>query len=274
MSRSLAALQHALAAHVRTGDPAVAAAVGGTPGFPVGARLAVYRDAYRLRTAEALRADFPALLARLGHEPFDAMAGRYVARCPSMSFTLRDLGAGLAGYLRTARPYRARRDLAELAAFEWALRDAYDAADAPVQDAVALAALGAGLARYAPRLHPAVRAVALRWNTLAAWRAADAGEPPPPPQHLAQRVGCLVWRDGETVRFRSLAPDEAGCLRRVLRGGDFAALCATLRRILDTDAVPARAAALLARWAADGLLVADEIGPVRGALTRPRAARP
>lgn len=250
----LAELQTALAAHVGSGAVAIGQALRDTPAFPRAARLAVYRDAYRLRIAEALRADFPALLARLGREAFDALAVRYVARCPSRSHTLRDLGAGLAGYLRAARPYRSRRQLAELAAFEWALREAFDAADAPALDAAALAALGPELVRYVPRLHPTVRRLVLRWNTLPVWRAASAGEVLPAPTRLDRPLAALVWRHGHSVQFRSAAADEAGCLRRAGRGGDFTALCAVLRHFHEADAVPARAAALLAGWAAEGVL--------------------
>lgn len=254
---TLAMLQHALAAQVRVGDPAIAGHLPSAPGLPAPARLAVYCDAYRLRTAEALRADFPALLARLGRAHFDALAARYVARHPSTSHTLRDLGAGLAGHLRAARPYRQAPHLAELAAFEWALRAAFDGPDAEVLHAGALATLGPALVRYTPRLHPTAERLTLRWNTLPAWRAATAGTALPGAARLAAATPCVVWRRREDVHFRSLAPDEAAALRAVSRGQDFAALCQTLARFLKAGAVPTRAATLLASWAQEGLLVTD-----------------
>lgn len=263
MTTTLATLQHALTDHIRRGGAAMAgqlrAAPGpGAAGLTAPARLAVYQDAYRLRTAEALRADFPALLARLGRDGFDALAGRYLARCPSTSHTLRDLGAGFAAYLRTARPYRDARHLAELAAFEWALRAAFDGPDAPVLDAQALAALGPALVHYTPRPHPTARTLALRWNTLPAWRAASAGTGTvlPDAERLPGAMVCVVWRRAHTVHFRALAADEAAALRAASRGRDFSALCHTLARFLAADAVPARAATLLATWAQEGLLAA------------------
>lgn len=261
MTTTLALLQHALTDHIRRGGTGMAGHVRAAPGLGASglaapARLAVYQDAYRLRTAEALRADFPALLARLGRDSFDALAGRYLARCPSTSHTLRDLGAGFAAYLRSARPYRDARHLAELAAFEWALRAAFDAPDAPVLDAQALAALGPALVRYTPRPHPGARSLALRWNTLPTWRAASAGAVLPEAARLHTATACVVWRRDQTVHFRTLAADEAAALRAASRGRDFSAMCHTLARFLGADAVPARAATLLATWAQEGLLAA------------------
>lgn len=257
---TLAALQHALTEHVRHGGAGMAGHIRPAPGLDAPARLAIYHDAYRLRTAEALRADFPALLARLGRDAFDALAGRYLARYPSTSHTLRDLGAGLGAYLRAARPYREARHLAELAEFEWALRAAFDGPDAPAPDVPALAALGPALVRYTPRPHPTARGLTLRWNTLPAWRAASTGAALPGAERLARATACVVWRRDQTVHFRALAADEAAALRAAGRGRDFSAICHTLTRFLAADAVPARAATLLATWAGEGLLAA---GPDR-----------
>lgn len=286
---SLTAVQRALAAHVQQGRTDLADALRDTPTFPARDRLAVYRDAYRLRTAEALRADFPALLGCVGRDAFDALCAPYVARHPSTSHTLADLGAHLPDWLRARR----RPALAELAAFERALRTAFDAPDAAPMTRDTLAALGPALVNYAPRLHPAVRTVRLRWNTLAVWQAArqagadaqcgpegqartdarpegarpegagpegggpEGGRPcGPSPARLDRTVTVAVWRAGLEVRFRSLPADEAAAVRTVARGGDFAAVCAAVRRHRPAAETPARAATLLATWAHDGLLAA------------------
>ena len=247
---SLAAVQRALAAHVQQGRTDLADALRDTPTFPARDRLAVYRDAYRLRTAEALRADFPALLGCVGRDAFDALCAPYVARHPSTSHTLADLGAHLPDWLRARR----RPALAELAAFERALRTAFDAPDATPMTRDALAALGPALVNYAPRLHPAVRLVRLRWNTLPVWHAATAGQDIPA-SAPADRVGTVVvWRPGHEVRFRAVPADEAAAVRTGSRGGDFAALCAAVRHHRPAAETPARAAGLLATWARDGLL--------------------
>lgn len=248
---AFADFQRALAAHIRHGAAMPPGLVADGPTFPAAQRLAVYHDAYRLRLVEALSEDFPLLRALLGGAGFRRLAQRYLAACPPRSYTLRDLGRGLAGFL-VRRPV-----LRATAAFEWALLDAFDAADAPTLTAADLAAVPPQrFARLRFALAPGVQVLRLHWNVPQAWSAWQGGAAAPSPARLAAPVDCLIWRREQRVYFRTLPADEAVALAALRQGRSFGAVCNALARVGDADTAPARAAQLLATWLAEGLLAA------------------
>src|ERR1700746_691345 len=63
-------------------------------------RLEIYNRQYWFRVLSAFAEDFPGLRAVLGERRFDAVAKAYINDCPSTSFTLRNLGSKLEGWLR------------------------------------------------------------------------------------------------------------------------------------------------------------------------------
>jgi hypothetical protein len=91
-------------------------------------RLEIYNRQYWFRVIEAISGDFPALNAVLGPKRFDALILAYLKENPSMSWTLRDLGARLPAYLE-AHPElggRSQRLAVDVANLEWAYVDAFD----------------------------------------------------------------------------------------------------------------------------------------------------
>jgi len=93
-------------------------------------RLEIYNRQYWFRVIGAVSEDYPALNAVLGAKKFDALVLAYLKQNPSMSFTLRDLGAKLPAWL-AAHPKLAapRHHLAvDVARLEWAYVEAYDLA--------------------------------------------------------------------------------------------------------------------------------------------------
>ena len=248
---ALADFQRSLAAHIRHGAAVPPGLVADGPAFPAARRLAVYHDAYRLRLIDALGEDFPLLRALLGDAGFGRLAQRYLAACPSRSHTLRDLGRGLAGFLARRPALRAA------AAFEWALLDAFDAADAPTLTATDLAAVPPQrFARLRFALAPGVQVLRLRWNVPQAWSAWHGGAAAAPPARLQAPVDCLIWRREQRVYFRTLPADEAIAAATLRQGRSFGVICNALARAGDVDTAPTRAAQLLASWLAEGLLAA------------------
>ena len=106
------------------------------------------------------------------------------------------------------------------------------------------------------RLHPCVRLLALECNAPRVVEAGAAGLPPPA---LRRRAGShwLLWRGDGDVRWRRLEADEAVALRAIAADEDFARLCERLNDLHGDGAL--RAASLLKRWLADGLLAAPSI---------------
>jgi len=91
-------------------------------------RLEIYNRQYWFRVLASLAEDFPGLRAVLGGQRFEAMCKAYLTECPSRSFTLRNLGAQLAAWLRqNPRWISDRRVLAlDMVHLEWAEIEAFD----------------------------------------------------------------------------------------------------------------------------------------------------
>ena len=223
-------------------------------------RLGIYSQAYRLRLSEALGIDFPALHTLLGDEGFTAMARAYIEARPSRHFSIRWFGQQLSAFLSTHPNYGEKPVLAEMAAFEWALSHALDAADAPCLGVADLAGIPPetwpGL-RFA--LHPSITRLDLWWNVPILWKAIDAKQSPRAPERRDTPQAWLVWRQDLASYFKSLDTPEAAALGTVKAGGCFAQICEGLCETIDEEDVPLRAAQLLQRWLAQGLIAAVEL---------------
>ncbi|MGH8631288.1 MAG: hypothetical protein ACREU7_11075 [Burkholderiales bacterium] len=143
--------------------------------------------------------------------------------------------------------------LADIAQFEWARGEAFDAPDADHVDLEAIAnippASWPGL-RFT--LHPTVHRLQLAWNAPVICKALASGSDTVQPQHTTAQW--LLWRNPLDVYWRSLDPGEAAALDAAAAGASFAEICEGLLKWLDADAVVLQAAGLLKRWAVDGLL--------------------
>jgi hypothetical protein len=128
-------------------------------------RLEIYNRQYWFRLIAGLTEDFPGLQAILGHRRFDQLANAYLTDCPSRSFTLRNLGRALEGWLKkNPRWAGSRQGMAlDMVRLEWADIEAFDGkAEAPLTPED-LAAAGAGGANLRLRLQPFVRLLNLRY---------------------------------------------------------------------------------------------------------------
>ena len=255
--------QLAFAAAAADGAEAGALLVGDPHGGPP--RLGVYRHAYRARLAEALADNFEILARAMGDEVFAALADAYITAHPSTHPSIRWFGHRLADFM--AASVESGEDLVphpafvDLARMDWALRAAFDAADAP--------ALGRdALAGWAPQdfaalrlaAHPSVQQVRLDWAIEAAWRALrehdpDSGTEPELPAPEEQLHTLLVWRRGLDTLWRSVGAAEASLLEGLAAGESFGDLCERAAAIEDDAMDPAqRAAGTLAQWLDEGLI--------------------
>jgi hypothetical protein len=91
-------------------------------------RLEIYNRQYWFRVLSSMIEDFPGLRAVLGDTRFEAMSKAYLVDCPSRSFTLRNLGARLEGWLRKHPKWAGpKQALAiDIARLEWADIEAFD----------------------------------------------------------------------------------------------------------------------------------------------------
>ena len=217
-------------------------------------RLDIYRDAYRARLTDALQDTFGHTARYLGDAGFRELALEYIETHPPTAFSIRWYGDAFPDWLRAAHPRDG--DVAELAALDWALRAAFDSADAEPLDASAPAGLPAADWNQASlALHPSLRLLEQRWNTIALWQALERGQPPPAAAQAAQSAMVAVWRRALQPHFRTLESGEDAALHALQAGERFEVVCAQLAETHGAQQTVALAARWLRRWLDEGLVV-------------------
>ncbi|QIL19293.1 putative DNA-binding domain-containing protein [Thermomonas sp. HDW16] len=246
---ALITTQDAMQRWLLQGDAAIGMRVDGQD---VAQRLRIYADAYRLRLLEVLGNDFPVTKAVLGDDAFDALCVDYLHAHPSTQPSARHFGHAFPDWLhaRCELPHT----LHQLARFEWLQGEVFDGADAPLLGIEQIVFLPAedwpGLRL---RLHPTARLLALSCNA-AELVETHAQELVLPELLDAAPSHWLLWRADGDVHWRQLDARETDALHAVASGEPFARLCERLQTEDDDGAL--RAASLLKRWLADGLLAA------------------
>jgi hypothetical protein len=126
-------------------------------------RLEIYNRQYWFRVLSSMVEDFPGLRAVLGDKRFEAMSKAYLVDCPSRSFTLRNLGARLEGWLRKHPKWAGpKQALAiDIARLEWADIEAFDGKAEPPLRPEDLAANAS--AKLKLKLQPYVRLLDLKY---------------------------------------------------------------------------------------------------------------
>lgn len=223
-------------------------------------RLGIYAIAYRVRLQDALAHNFPMLQLALGVERFGEVAAGYLETHPSRHMSVRAFGAKLSEWLHAHQP--SEPWFAELAGFEWALADAFDAPDQTAINIETLAALDP--ARWPDlRLNfaAAVQRLTLATNAAELYAQASREELASEGRITVQPSEWLIWRDALTARYRSIDEVEATALDALRSGSTFAQMCEELFDRYESESVPMQAAALLKRWIADGLIVQMNLLP-------------
>jgi hypothetical protein len=230
----------------------------------VAGAFAVYHDGFRLRMAEFLANDYPALSACLGELAFDAMVEAFWRARPSKFRNARWVGAGLPEFLRTTAPWSHDTFVCGLAALEAGVAQSFDAEDAP---SLPIEILGATHEEDWPRLrfsfHPGLVMVETTAPALAAYEATQSDEPAPEPE-AGPALTLAVWRQEFEVQYRALDEMEALALPEALAGARFGEICAMLafaRPDETQEWMAATAGGFPARWFADGVIVAASPAP-------------
>ncbi len=242
-----------------TQQPAIKQHVTGTRKVGIEARLGIYEEAYRLRLLEALQDSYPALHTLLGDERFEALAFAYIRHYPSHHFSIRYFGHQLFQFLSSNPDYQDQPFLAEMALFEWTLRDAFDASNSPRLTTADLASIPPeqwGTLTF--ELHPSVQRIDLSWDVPKLWQAIEQDAPPIQPRQKEHLITWLIWRKDLTTYFRSLEVDEAWAIGAVIQQRNFENLCHGVCEWIDEQHAPERVARFLARWVQEGILARAE----------------
>lgn len=218
----------------------------------------VYVDAYRLRLAEFISNDFPALRHHLGDEAFGRLAEDYISQTPSRHRNARWYASRLPDFMRDTEGWRANRPACDLALFERALADAFDAADAP---ALGIDALGNVGSEDWPQLvfafHPSVTILDLARGTGQLYEAHTEGGEPATIQDGQETT--VFWRSDNQFVYRHVEEDERLALLEARRGEKFGDICALLAFRSNDENVTQRVAGFLSQWFSDGLIARASI---------------
>jgi hypothetical protein len=126
-------------------------------------RIEIYNKQYWFRLIDSFYDDFPGLRAILGRLKFNRLAKEYIAAHPSTSYTMRNLGRHLPGFIeKHPELVSPRFKLAlEMARFEWAQVEAFDGKTLPALTVDDL--LGKDPAKMRLALQPYVSVLQLRY---------------------------------------------------------------------------------------------------------------
>jgi hypothetical protein len=239
----LAQLGPAQGAHAR-------ALVAGDERLSAVERLDIYANMYFYRLRDALAEDFAAVRAVVGEGNFHNLATDYLIAHPPAHFSLRYAGQHLPSFLLRHPLSRRWPHLVDLAQLEWAILDAFDAADAPVLEPATLAAVPSeGWPALRFQLTPSLRLLQLKWPADEVWKQVQREETPAAPARAA--VSLRVWRQDLRVYHRRIDAAERAALVAIQSAASFADVCET---ITACDVGADRVSALLHTWLDDGLL--------------------
>jgi len=218
-------------------------------------RLDVYADMYFYRIRDCLKDDFGAVAAVIGETAFHNLITDYLLVHPSTHFSLRYVGRHLPGFVATHAlglqwPY-----LADLAALEWAIMEAFDAADSePITPAALTAVPPERWAELRFECTASLRVLRLDWPIHEVWAHAqrrqhlDGIEPAP--------TVIRVWRQELRVFHRAVDVTEGTAREALTRGATFGDVCELIAAGAGEAVGVERAATFLQGWLVDGLLTA------------------
>lgn len=209
-------------------------------------RLQVYNQQYWFRILGSFSEDFPGLRGLLGERKFEKLAVAYLNECPSVSFTLRNLGSRLETWLRKHRAFVAGRERValDMVRLEWADVEAFDEPELPPLSPDDCARLsGETIFRLQPHLrlldlsYPVdeflLRIRSLEEKNNAASNAVLKFPDSSKPRRFAlpqpEKVHLAVYRMDGGVYFKRLSPDAFALLRALGAGKSLEAALATPR---------------------------------------------
>jgi len=220
-------------------------------GLAPAARLQVYANAIAGTQIDTLRGTYPAVLALVGAEFFEAAAARYRLLHPSTRGNLQGFGGAFADFLAAMPEASALTYLPDVARLEWLRQEAALAAAASALDPAALAAALDDTSPLQLALHPSLRLLASAHPLLTIWRYATS-----PADGRLQLDGrgeqVVLWRDGGDVALAATDAASYACIAALASGRDLdAAQADALAADADFDL-----AACLQSLIAQGLIVA------------------
>jgi Putative DNA-binding domain len=218
----------------------------------------VYQNAYAGRLLEILASDYEDLAVYMGETAFEAAGLAYIEAFPSRSPNARWFGQKFPEFLRSYESTAKHGDIADVAALERALSDAFDSVDAPSLTLAALATVSPedwGKLKFAP--HPSAQLLTLNSDAFGNWSEIKDGTLRRRKRGAREQT-LLIWRQELTPMVRELKSEEAMMWVEAGRGTRFAELCAMVATFDAPDEAAMRAAGYLQTWLSAGLLLSAD----------------
>jgi hypothetical protein len=221
--------------------------------------IEIYRDQYWLRHRDCLREDFASiehvLTKEKGDDAFDALARAYLAKHPSPSFSLRDLGEHMITFLQTTEPWSNDPFLAELAKVEWAFVEAFDGPDAPPFDPKSIEGRGEDEWPNAKLVfHPALKRLTLQ-TPAHDYRLAARKEPENAKREAARTCHVVVYRGPELLHILDIDESANAMLDElIVRNLPLGEACerAALSANMDLESFQTKLAGWFSEWTSLG----------------------
>lgn len=205
-------------------------------------RIAIYNEQYWYRLLTVLQRDFPLLAATMGMWEFNRLATAFLERHPSRSPYLQNLADGLTEFLRS-NPVSDNPRLAQIAALETALLNAFHAPSIPPLDPGVLASREAAMLPAASLVfQPWLSLVEEDWNLMEC-RIGLVEKGIEKPRYMDRKGYWAVFRNGTEVEWMELDAIRFNLLEKLRSGRPLESACESLLDDLD----PAEAESLAAR---------------------------
>lgn len=196
--------------------------IGGNDRLSPAEQLEIYREQFWLRHTASLLEDFPGLSGILGQEEWERLVESYLEDAALSSYSLRELGDGLAAHVERSESVPHRELCTDMARLEWAYVEVFDAADSAPLDGAKLASIPEDAWPGARILFaPPVRLLEVRYpvadlrRKLRDAEGTDERVPIPVPQHQ----NLVLYRGADKNLFHAPVTDLAFRLIEELRRG-------------------------------------------------------
>ena len=150
--------------------------------------------------------------------------------------------------------------LADLAAFEWLLAEAFDAADDNPVGMESLAVVPAqDWGEVSFEFRGALRLLTTHSNAVQIWQSLKDDGEAMDPVCFDQGMDWLIWRKDLATYFRSIEALELRTLLAARRGASFSQLCELIAAETNESEAPLKAASLLRGWYTEELIQAVKV---------------
>ncbi|MFO1519927.1 MAG: DNA-binding domain-containing protein [bacterium] len=217
-------------------------------------RLDIYADMYFYRIRDALKEDFPATLKTIGEIRFHNLITEYLLKHPSTHFSLRYAGRHLPRFLEKHPLLKKWPYLSDLARFEWALSESFDAADEkPVSKDDLRSVPPERWQKLRFRLMPSFQLLPFSWNITTLYEKI-LGERRALPARPT-KTWARFWRKKFRVFYGPAHDLERYLLQKLARGVSFGELCDSAARKIGKEKGAHTVAGFLQRWLEEELLI-------------------